>query len=536
MATTVEIGYFKKRVNSTACQGFSGTSYDCVLKEGTDIKNPTLQIKGSYGNYNYAKWSNRYYWIDKVVSFPNGIIEATGHIDPLATYQQDIFDTKAYESFNSLALTPDVLDLRMQPEIVGSKLTANIDSIFDSTPTPNNGSVIVTCFEAGFGPVNQGVKTYALSISTFLSMLKNLQSSLYDTQYNTSSNNTAINNNLANFTSPDDVANMIGAIGSVALHDIIKALSDIISNIGGFGSWRDNLIKAIYVPIALSSIPTTGPKNIHLGFLDTGTSAALVNPVEVKTKTSTIVIPWDSKTDNYKWLKYNKFTQIQAICGGGQYTNIDSDLVRDLGPGDTLSVHTAIDVCSGDWACTLNKDIAVNSMRLASFGGNLGIDIVGMAGKGGLGMGMNYTMAGFKMAASALSMGLANGIGSGAGESLASAGTGIASQFIQNNCGHAPTGVSGNGISSIFLNGSTGFNDFTLVSQCTYPAILDATGGASYDSYCQMYGFPCNQYRQLGSDLGAFVKCEGASVICNGTQSDIAYINSVCNSGIYIEA
>lgn len=536
MGFTVNIGNMDKRVNSTACAGFSPsvTAGNCRLKEGCDIRNPVIIVQGSAGNYNYMEWNGRYYWVDSIIPFPNSIIEVHAHLDPLATYKDDIKQAYAFISYSHNIISPEVLDLRMQPEIVRPKYVSDIDSIFDSTSTYlSDGSVIITCFEAGLGTGNQGVKTYAVSIATFLSMLKNLQSSLYDAQYNIGSNNTDINNNLANFTGPDDVANMIGAIGSVALHDIIKALSDLISNIGGFGSWRDNLIKAVYVPIKTSSIPTSGSKNIHLGFLDTGTSGNLVNPVEVKTKTSDIVIPWDTNVTQYHWLKYNKYSQLQAVCGGGQYTNIDTDIVRDLAPGDTLSVHTAIDVCSGDWACTLNKDTAVNSMRLASFGGNIGIDIVGMASKGGLGMGMNYTMAGFKMATSAISMGLSNGIGAGAGESAASIGTGIASQFIQNNCGHAPTGVSGNGISSIFLNGSTGFNDFTLIGQCTIPTMI-ATAG-QYDTYCQEYGYPCNQYRMLSDSWGGFCKCEGASVTTKGNQQEQAYINSVLNSGIFLE-
>lgn len=532
MSTAIEIGKMDKRVNSTACQGFAGTSYDCVLKEGTDIRNPTFMLKGSYQNYNYAKWSDRYYWIDKVVSFPNGIIEATGHIDPLATYKNDIKQTYAFISYSHNIISPEVLDQRMQAEIVRSKVNTSASDIFDSTPTPYGGSVIVTCFEAGTGSQNQGVKTYALSIDEFKAMIQSITVSLYDSQYDVLDNNSSINGNLPNFTGPDDVANMLGALGSVAIHDMLKFFSEIMQKIGGYGSWRDNLIKAVYVPFDKSDIPANGtPKNIYLGFLDTRQNAKQVHPCYVKTKQTNIVIPWDSKCTDYHWLKYNKFSQLQAICGGGQYVNIDTDLLRDLSASSTLSVYSAVDVCSGDWSAALTKETSSASLRLASFGGNMGVDITGYAGKG-LGAGMNMTQGALKIAGSVLSMGLSSSMESSIGESAGSIGTGIAAQFIDNRSGSVGSGVCSSGISSIFMNGSTGYNDLDLVAQCTIPTIIDQD---QYDTYCQEYGYPCNQYRMLSDTWGGFAKCEGASVMTVGNQQDQAFINATLNSGIFLE-
>lgn len=527
-----EIGYANKAVNSTS-RNFSGVlSGSAYLKEPCDYHNPVLQVSGDPANYSYMKLgTSDYYWVDKVISFPNGIIEVHGHLDPLATYQEEIAATSGYAVFHSKVINTEADDPRMNPEIVASKTVINKDSIFKSTPTMSGGNVIVTTFEAGYGGTNQGVKTYAMSLADFTKMLKNLQNSLYDSAYNINQNNSDINSNLSNFTGPDDVANMIGNIGSIAIHDIIKALSDTVSKIGGYGSWRDNLIKAVYVPFTNQTVIDS--KNVHLGFLDTGLQANLVDPIEIKTKTSQIQIPWNSKTIQYHFLKHSKYHQFQAVCCGGQYANIDSELIRDLGASDNLSIHTSCEICSGDWSAVLTKDSAVNSMRLASFGGNLGIEITGLAGKGGLGMGMNFTTAGFNMAASALSMGAIN-LGTSTSDSLLNVGSGIASRFINTNGCTAPSGIAGNGISSFYLNGSSGYNDMSLVGQLTYPAIIDGVGGADYDSYCQKFGFPCNQYVPMTLD-GSFVIFSGNFVISSANQQDQAYINSVLNSGILLE-
>lgn len=535
MAVSVSVGKIKKAVNSTQVSGYAADlTASAVLKEPCDVRNPVFILKGSAGNYNYANWGDRYYWVDKVIPFPNGIIEVHCHLDPLGTYQTDILNTKAWMSFNSMNVNTEIDDPRLTPDICDTSAVTNSGDIFASTPTPQNGNVVVTTFEAGYGSDNQGVKTYVMSLTNFMKMLKNLQNSLYDTIYDKGTVATDINNRLSSFTDPDSIVNMIGAVGTTLIHDVIEALSDMVSNIGGFGSWRDNLIKAVYVPIPIGAFPSLGSKNVHLGFLDTGLSAQLTYPAYVKTNSSSVVIPWHAKCTTYHFLKYSKYSKFQAICCGGQFADIDADLIRDLGAGDSLDIRSAMDVCSGDWSAVITKGSSVNALRLASFGGNLGIDIAGLAGKGGLGMGMNYTMAGFKMAASALSMGLTNTMTSSAGESIAAVGTGIFSQHMTNAVSNCPSGIAGNGISSYFLNGSTGYNSVSLQGVCFYPSILETP--SDYESYCQKYGYPCNKFGTIGANTGAFVKCEGAFVECKGNQQDQQFINSVLNSGILVES
>lgn len=525
MATSITVGYFNKAVNSTKASGFSGTDCSCTLRDPCDIRNPVFLVEASAGNYNYAKWGNRYYWVDKVTPFPNGMIEVQAHLDPLATYQSDIANTYAYALYHSKIRNTEADDIRFNPEIVAAKTVNNKSNIFASSPTPFNGRVVLTTFEAGISTANMGIKTYVMTVDKFRSIIQNITTSIYDTQFNVGSNNTAINNNLSNFTTPDDVANMLGALGSVAIHDILYMLCEIMNKIGGFGSWRENLVKAVYVPF--TGFNTVGSKNVHFGYLNTNVSADLIDPVYVETKSSSILIPFDGRTQTDHFLKHNRFQKFQAVCCGGQYVNIDSDLIRDLGPGDSVNIYTAVEPASGDWSAVVTKDSAVNSLRLAAFGGNMAIDITGMAGRGGLGAGMNYTLGGMNIAGSIVAGAMGNQIGSNA--------SGVASQYLPAQSAAAPSAIAGNGISSLFLNGSTGYNDLSIIGQLIYPAIMDGVGGASYESYGQKYGFPCNQYVQLSLD-GSYVVCSGAFVECAGNQQDQNFINSVLNSGILLEA
>ena len=526
MGVGYAIGFTSKAVNSTSRTFTTSISGSAFIKEPCDFRNPVIQVEGNPGTYNYMTLGDAYYWVDSVVSVTNAIIEVHGHLDPLATYQDEIANCKAYALYHSKIINTEADDIRFNPEVVAPKTVINASNIFASSPTPlSGGSVILTTFEAGISAANQGIKTYAMSLSTFRSIIQNITTSLYDHQFDIGNNNTAINNNLSNFTGPDDIANMLGALGSVAIHDVLYLLCEVMNKIGGFGSWRENLIKAIYVPF--TGFTVVGTKNVHFGYLNTGVSASLIDPVQVKTNSTSIQLPYDGLTQTHHFLKYSRFHQFQAVCCGGQYASIDSNLLRDLDVGDTLNIYTSVEICSGDWSAVLTKDSSVNSLRLAAFGGNMAIDITGLAGSGGMGAGMNYTIGGVGIAGNIV----AGALGGGLGGQI----SGVASQYLPSQGSQAPSATAGNGISSIFLNGSTGYNDLSIIGQLTYPAIFDNIAGSDYDSYCQQYGYPCFQYVPLSLD-GSYVVCSGAFVACKGNQQDQSYINSVCNSGILLES
>ena len=529
---SISVGHIQKRVNSTGVQSYSPdvSADDALLKDPCDIKNPVFILKGSAGNYNYAKWSSRYYWVDKVIPMPNGIIEVHCHLDPLGTYQSDIFATKSFCVYGSSNdWNKDVDDPRMQPEKI-DRTNSQVQDIFSFTMTPNNGTYIVTVLQSGAG--KQGVCTYALDKDELESCLVDIGDVIgaHEDSYTNIANQ--VNNELSAFSSPDDIANIIGAAQTVAIKKQEKLLCSIWGDLSGVGSWRDNLLRIIYVPIP-KSVFNGSAGNMYMGTINCG-QFLRIKASDVRTKNTAIGLAWCTKnTANHRFLCYPRFQQFQVSCMGGAYQSIDPLRVKDKLSYGEIYCYSSIDICSGDWSCVINTESSLDSEKLASFSGHCGIDITGYVGKGGSGnilQTMNTIGGAF---ASAFTGGITDKLNAGSNFAAASDAryTGISNSFLNNGSSAAATGTAGGGISSMFLTGDLGKID--IAATAYYPVLLDATNG--YVDFCHTHGYPCNKFITLGTVKNAFYQCSGASVSCNGTQSEIAYINSVCNSGIYIE-
>lgn len=536
MSVSITLGTFNKKVNSTKCSGFSGTTHTCLLKEPCSINNPVFQLKGSLGNYNYLSWDGRYYWVDDTISFPNGIIEIHAHMDPLATYQSNIKSGYAfftYGNYNSWNKSVD--DIRMQPEKL-EKLTGGWNDLFPYTLTTSGGSVVMTVMESSsYG--HQGVATYALSVSEFEACLNELYT-VFAVNQDTSANiKTAIQNNASSIASGDTAADFIGGGFIALIHDLEVFLSHILADLGGLGGWRDNILSIKYVPIAPANMPSNGSRTMYLGAIPTH-SYPLVDIGVVDTHNNTIALPWSAKYgSDHRFLAYPRFHKFQVSCMGGYYQEIDSLVLRDnTGTSANLLYRSAIHPASGDWSAAVVLDSDADPLILATFSGNCSVDITGLAGKGGMGSQLSTIMGAFKLAGNIFTASAANGAISGvmdeAGPSKAAAiGTGIATNYINNGYTGLASGVAGGGISSMFLSGSIG--KIGVKGVCYYPEMLDGT--SSYTSYCSRYGYPCNKYDSFTNQWGSFVQASGASIECTGNQQAQSYINSVINSGIYLE-
>ena len=101
MAFDVRFYSFSKRTNSTKVPTGTPETYSCVLKDNTDIINPTLQIRGGstfnpkYLNYCWIAQFSRYYFINTWRYVP-GLWECDCNIDVLATFKPVIEDKEKY--------------------------------------------------------------------------------------------------------------------------------------------------------------------------------------------------------------------------------------------------------------------------------------------------------------------------------------------------------------------------------------------------------------------------------------------------------
>lgn len=539
---SISVGHIQKKVNSTGVQGYSPdvSADDALLKEPCDIKNPVFILKGSAGNYNYAKWGSRYYWVDKIIPFPNGIIEVHCHLDPLGTYKSDIENSYAFITYagDSTAWDKFADDPRLAPEVPSENSSNSVD-VFGFSMTPDNGTVIMTVFQCGAAG-DQGVRTYALSLAEFRGCLIDLTGFLNSERSSTSTTQAvnSIDNAMANITSPytDDVKAQIASAGYMQ-NALGKLISGIFSDLAGGGSWRDNILNAVYVPIPKSEFGNL-TATMYVGTLNCGSRTA-VSPSKVVVNSNSISVPWGSGVSAYPFLRLPKYEQLQIVVMGGYYQTIDGTYLTKPGSGGTLglesdvTVHSSIDICSGDWSVSINKGNSSNALKLATFSGNCSINITGAIGKGGTGQIMQTLNTIGQFAAGAATGGTVTGL-LHAGEGFATSrdyGTGIEEKFNGTSVNGLMSGSCGGGISSMFLSGNLGKADFRGI--LLKPKIIE---DGEYVSYCTEYGYPINSWKKIGSFSGTTVKCSGASVNCSGTQSETAYINYVCNNGIYIEA
>ena len=101
MSFSVNLYTFSKKYNSTAVPTGTGTAYSCIIKNGSSIYNPKIELNIGIANdpsqYNYAHISafDRYYFI-KEWSFENGLWIAFMEVDVLATYKTQIGSSSLY--------------------------------------------------------------------------------------------------------------------------------------------------------------------------------------------------------------------------------------------------------------------------------------------------------------------------------------------------------------------------------------------------------------------------------------------------------
>lgn len=162
----VSFGHLSKRKNSTMRPGGLSDSRNVRLKEATSIDNPTFIVQGNDFNYNYAKWDNRYYFVDNVVSVHDNLTEISCVLDVLATYKDEILASTQYVSYSSVSGGQWLADTRipvLKNAITSTPSTANLD--FPST----QGSYILTVLG------QTGVDCFRVTRPTIQALIEGLQ-------------------------------------------------------------------------------------------------------------------------------------------------------------------------------------------------------------------------------------------------------------------------------------------------------------------------------------------------------------------------
>lgn len=177
MSFKVRLYTLSKRDNSTKQPTGNGTAFDCVIKTGSGIINPTISLDiGIAGNpsvYNYAyiPTFGRYYFIEEWY-YERALWTASLRVDVLATYKSQIGSSSLYVMRAAGAHDGNIIDT-----LYPAKAGCSFESTTVTNPWWDNISYVVGTVSRGG---NMGsLAYYGMSSSAIHTMCQNLLDPTY---------------------------------------------------------------------------------------------------------------------------------------------------------------------------------------------------------------------------------------------------------------------------------------------------------------------------------------------------------------------
>ena len=275
MSITVYFAKTAKKRNSTYQATFTD-SYDCVLKDSTSIDRPTFLLSDASFDYNLAKWDNRYYFIDNIVSVRNNQWEVSCVLDVLATYKAEITASTQYVCYSSSAGNATWLQDNRIPVLNETQVDKNTDTL--TALFSYSGFYVLSVIG------QNGCETYIVTRANIDALIAEIQNWRY------SSVNSIMSGVPAAPTGATDekaaIENMTAFLRSLQ-NAAIK--SDFLGN--AYSNAPSCIRSCIWVPFLPSSFQVGSAVQIYLGEFNT-----LVSAYPCKTTPQTgylgINIPW----------------------------------------------------------------------------------------------------------------------------------------------------------------------------------------------------------------------------------------------------
>ena len=522
MAETVVFGKTSKKINSISQVFTPIVTTNVLLKGPCSVVAPVFLVKQDFATMrecNYASYAGNFYHVVNVVSVRNKHVEVYCSRDPLATFATDIRNASGYCLFaDSAHYDSEVDDARMNPDVIVDSQSGyyNLFSNYFS----KNGTIVLRAY-SNLDNNTGGVVTYFMSTTDFMQLLSNINSI---------------------------IATDVTSFGT-GVADILKKITvNFLMN----GSIKDQIMDCYWVPTPFTfwgeqGYPVTfvclGAYSTQIGAYTTTTYLEVHKTLEQQ-----LILPASSQAQLHKWLLGPKYYDCQLFHPGGVTNFSCPELVHNR----TLYVSMAYAMDTGDYSISIKYGPG-HSKLLTTVSGSVRMDLLARAKAEGGNIGQ---MTG-KLISTAV------GIMAPEGKTTTDSSTNFVNTTTQNNSvtmateethttsTSGGTGISGqflstgskvslnscsmpNNILSLYMDGDNDWaNSFYIATTGAYPRIIKDD---TYDDYCNEYGWPCNQYITLG-DVTGFVQGVGISVAAEGaTQREISSINSIVNSGIYIEA
>lgn len=469
---------FSKRRNSTK-RPAAGTSYSCVLKEGTSTSRPAIMIKWQGGgapsayNYAYIAAFGRYYWVNSW-TYEDRCWTASLSVDVLATYKSAIGSSTKYVLRSASDVDTDIIDT-----LYPAKMTLKTATTVLSTP-------YVSDMSSGYYvlSISSGGTTGVRYIQMTEAQLKSLM------QYCYQETATIWNASMAT----GDVGTALQQYGEAMQKSVYNPFQYINS--------------IMWFPIAFGIDPTPG-SNLKLGPMPTGVNYYTIDDYNA-VFTYTIAVP--SLTATYKWEKAAPYRQyVLSIPPFGEIS-LDPTLMTDM---TSVTVQVIFDCVTGGAVANISGTNGGYNVQLTSVSGQIGIAVAAASNSidnlGALTSKLN--------AATATAGGIASILTGNIGGAVSSANAAVSSA-ISAYAALAPrvqqTGVAGG-------TGYLGIAHFLHVIQ------FDRTETNNAE-----FGQPLYKVKTI-SALSGYVKLADGEVDCAATQDEHVQLEAFLTGGFFYE-
>lgn len=474
-----------KRSNSLKRPTTGGVSRTCVLKDDCSITSPVLELSLSeYPAYNYAYIPDfgRYYYVSDWTYY-RGVWNCSLSVDVLTSWRDNILSTVAHVEYSTSDYSMDYTDNRITPtqekEIITSSTPITL-SAFDST-----GCYILSVISTDANGYNGACAVYALTQAQLAEFSRTITAEgFWDTIWESLKNT---------FNNPFEA-----------------------------------IVSCRWIPFSVSSLSGT-VKNIFITYADTNVQGKLLTDNFVS-QSSSMSLP---RADvNPSFLDVSPFTSATLYLPfiGTVALDVDAYYKSDL-----VSISMKCDVVTGDIVYTIGSSFTAFT---STYSGNCAtqiplsnsmVDSLGMlASTAGVIGGVVSTVRAIKSPISVLTSSYNETKSMLSRETAIQAGalaTGASALGVAKS---AEVHTSTNGALSSRIGAKVSLSiQMVVMRSRVLETILSASRIATF-------GLPCYKTLQL-SNLNGYCQCNGASVSAPATDAEINAINSLVNSGIYIE-
>lgn len=378
MSFKVKLYTLSKRDNSTKQPTGTGTEFDCIIKTGSGVINPTISLDiGIAGNpsvYNYAyiPTFGRYYFIEEWY-FERALWTASLRVDVLATYKSAIGNSSLYVMRAAAAHDGSIIDT-----LYPAKAGCSFESTTVSNPWWDNISYVVgTVSRSG----NMGsLAYYGMSSSAIHTMCQNLLDPTY----------------IINTTNGFDLADASEAL-QLSLVDPIQYVKSCMA-----------------LPVSLSDISNIGSAAVVYAFSwDTGATGYKIAQAPYINKSFSFAIKKHPDTNSRgNYVNSSPFTNISLTMPPFGVFDIDTSVTCNA---STLTADIQIDPITGKGILTVKCNGVVLNRVEAQLGVPISLssvtrDYIGAASGLAGAVGGAATGAAFAGVGGAL-LGAASGIG-----------------------------------------------------------------------------------------------------------------------------